>query len=89
VRAIISVAEKAGVRLALHPNDPPGSGALGGIPGLIYSFVSYKRAFETADSPALGMGSCCGCWLEGREAFGDNFEGIRAFGEENRILIVH
>ena len=89
MREIIPVAEEAGVRLALHPNDPPAPAALGGIPCLIHSFESYKRAFEIADSPALGMEFCCGCWLEGGEAFGDIFEGIRTFGEQDRILVVH
>ena len=64
MRRIIPVAEETGVRLALHPNDPP-MASLGGVPCLIHSLDSYKRAFEIADSPQLGMEFCCGCWLEG------------------------
>lgn len=86
---ILPVAEAAGVRLALHPNDPPAR-QLGGIPCLIHSFESYRRAFEIADSPNLGMEFCTGCWLEGgAEGFGDIFEGIRTFAAEDRILLVH
>ena len=86
---IIPVAEDAGVRLALHPNDPPAHVPLGGIPCLIRSAEAYRRAFEIADSPALGMEFCMGCWLEGGESFGDVIEGIREFQADGRILIVH
>ncbi len=82
-------AEEAGVRMALHPNDPPATGKLGGIPCLIHSFETYKRAFAVANSPALGMEFCTGCWLEGGPASGDLLEGIRTFHADNRILLVH
>jgi len=85
---IIPTAEQAGVRLALHPNDPP-SEALGGIPCLIRNAEAYRKAFRIADSPALGMEFCTGCWLEGGEQFGDVLEGIREFQADGRILIVH
>jgi mannonate dehydratase len=94
VRQMMPVCAEAGVRLALHPNDPPSPQPLGGIPCLIHSFDTYKRAFAIADSVGtgkarLGMEFCCGCWLEGGAGFGDIFEGIRAFVAEDRILIVH
>ena len=88
MREIIPVAEEAGVRLALHPNDPP-TPILGGIPSLIHSHASYERAFEIAGSPNLGMEFCTGCWLEGGEKFGDILQWIRRFVAEDRILIVH
>ena len=87
---IIPVCEEAGVRLALHPNDPPTTESLGGIPCLIHSWETYERAFEIANSPALGMEFCCGCWLEGgTEGFGDILAAIRHFVAEDRILLVH
>ena len=82
------MAEEAGVRLALHPNDPPVP-EIGGIPCLIHNFDTYKRAFEIADSDYLGMEFCVGCWLEGGEQFGDIFEGIRHFVEQKKVFIVH
>lgn len=85
---IIPVAEESGVRLALHPNDPP-TKSLGGIPCLIHSFESYKRAFDIADSPNLGMEFCVGCWLEGGDDFGDILEAIRYFQKDGRIILVH
>jgi mannonate dehydratase len=85
---IVPVAQDAGVRLALHPNDPP-TDSLGGIPCLIRSWAGYERAFEIAQSAALGMEFCCGCWLEGGEAFGDILAAIRHFVAEDRVLLVH
>ena len=83
---IIPVADETGVRLALHPNDPPLE-EIAGIPCLIRSAADYRRAFETAGSLALGMEFCMGCWLEGGESFGSIHDGIREF--RDRILIVH
>lgn len=89
IKRVIPVAEVAGVRLALHPNDPPVDGKLGGIPCLIHSYADYRRAFEIASSPNLGMEFCVGCWLEGGAAFGDLFASVREFVAEDRIYIVH
>jgi len=85
---MLPVAEEAGVRLALHPNDPPVP-ELGGIPCLIHSHECYERAFAIADSPYLGMEFCVGCWLEGREEFGDVLQAIRHFQQQGKIFIVH
>lgn len=85
---IIPVAEETGVRLALHPNDPP-TDELGGIPCLINSRERYHRAFEIANSPMLGMEFCTGCWLEGGDDFGDILAGIDYFVNERRVFIVH
>lgn len=89
IHRMMPVCEEAGVRLALHPNDPPSPYPLGGIPCLIHSMADYQRAFAIATSPALGMEFCCGCWLEGGSGFGDLLEGIRTFAADNRILLVH
>ncbi len=88
IKRILPVAEEADVRLALHPNDPPAP-SLGGIPCLIHSFEDYKRAFDIANSPYLGMEFCTGCWLEGGADFGNMLEAIRYFHEQGKIFIVH
>ena len=53
IRAIVPVCEASGVRLALHPDDPPVD-ELGGIPRLFGSPEGHARAMEIADSPASG-----------------------------------
>jgi mannonate dehydratase len=85
---IIPIAEETGVRLALHPNDPP-TDTLGGIPCLINSRERYNQAFEIANSPMLGMEFCTGCWLEGGDDFGDILGGIQQFVNDERVFIVH
>lgn len=85
----LPVCEAAGVRMALHPNDPPVP-CLAGVPSLIYSTECYRRAFQLAgNSPALGMKLCVGCWLEAGEAFGDLMADIRDFCARDKVLVVH
>lgn len=86
---VIPVAEETGVRLALHPNDPP-LPCMAGIPSLIYNTACYEKAFDAAGrSKALGMKLCIGCWLEGGSRFGDLMADIETYCKEDRILCVH
>jgi mannonate dehydratase len=84
IKEVAPVAEEAGVRIGIHPDDPPVP-ELGGVPRCIFSsFEGYKRALEIADSPNVG------CWLEGGELMGkDVLETIRYFGERNKLFKVH
>jgi len=67
IKQVAPVAEEAGVRIGIHPDDPPVL-ELGGIPRCIFgTFDGYRRALEIADSPNVGMCLCVGCWLEGGE----------------------
>lgn len=88
IRQIMPVAEAAGVRLALHPNDPP-MGAIAGVPCLIHSFDDYRRAFKIGNSDMLGMEFCTGCWGEGGDNFGDMLAAIDHFGRAGKIYIIH
>lgn len=85
----IPVCEEIGMKIALHPNDPPVP-ALRGISNLITSAEDYKKAFAMArESPCLGMKFCVGCWLEGGADFGNVLEDIRYFVENKKVLTVH
>ena len=56
---------KPGVRIGIHPDDPPVP-VLAGVPRCIFgNFEGYKRALEIANSPNVGICLCCGTWLEG------------------------
>ncbi len=87
IEAVIPVAEEAGVKLALHPDDPPVE-SLGGIARLFRNFDGFKRAMEIADSDAWGLDLCLGCWSEmgGERAV---LEAIDYFGPRGKILYVH
>lgn len=85
----LPVCEEAGVRMALHPNDPPAQ-SLAGVHSLIYNTECFKRAFALAnESPFLGMKLCVGCWLEGGAAFGSLMGDIEYFCKEDKVLAVH
>ncbi len=90
IRQVVPVAEEAGVKIGIHPDDPPVP-ELGGIPRCIFgSFEGYKRAMEMADSPNVGLCLCVGCWLEGGAWMGkDVLETIKYFGERNKLFKVH
>jgi len=90
MKAVVPVAEEVGVRIGIHPDDPPVP-ELGGVPRCIFSsFDGYQRALDIADSPNVGICLCVGCWLEGGELMGkDVLETIRFFGERRKIFKVH
>ncbi len=90
IQQVAPVAEQAGVRIGIHPDDPPVA-ELGGVPRCIFSnFEGYRRALEIADSPNVGICLCVGCWLEGGGGMGqDVLETIRYFGERKKLFKVH
>jgi mannonate dehydratase len=82
IKQVAPVAEEAGVRIGIHPDDPPVP-VLAGVPRCIFAnFDGYRRAMEIANSPNVGICMCCGTWLEGgRELTGkDPQEMIHYFG---------
>jgi mannonate dehydratase len=86
-KAVMPVAEEAGVKLALHPDDPPVE-SLGGVARLFRNFAGFRRAMEIADSDAWGLDLCLGCWSEmGGEP--SVLEAIDYFGSRGKILYVH
>jgi len=90
IREVAPVAEEAGVRIGIHPDDPPVE-ELGGVPRCIFStFEGYRQALEIADSPNVGVCLCVGCWLEGGERMGcDVLEAIRFFSRQGKLFKVH
>ena len=55
IKEIVPVAEEAGIRIGIHPDDPP-QPELAGVPRCIFSsFDGYKQAMEIADSPNVGL----------------------------------
>src|SRR5438067_4154208 len=58
LQAVIPVAEEAGVRLAIHPDDPPFS--VLGLPRIVSKAADIEAIFKMADSPANGLCFCTG-----------------------------
>jgi mannonate dehydratase len=90
IREVAPVAEEAGVRIGIHPDDPPVP-ELAGIPRCIFSnYDGYMKALDYAGSPNIGMCLCVGCWLEGGPLMGKGvLETIADFGAQKRIFKVH
>jgi mannonate dehydratase len=90
IKAVVPVAEEQGIRIGIHPDDPPAP-QLGGVPRCIFgSFDGYCKALEIADSPNIGMCLCVGCWLEGGKLMGkDVVETIRYFGPRGKLFKIH
>lgn len=86
---VVPVAEEAGVRIGIHPDDPPAP-VLAGVPRIFSSFAGYKRALEIANSPNVGMCLCVGTWLEGGEMMGkDPVDTIKYFGGLKKLFKIH
>ena len=85
LKAVVPVAEQAGVRLALHPNDPPAPISRGSEQ-IMGTVEGWKRLIEIVPSPANGITFDCGVT---REMGQDPVEVCRYFGERDRINHVH
>jgi len=90
IRKVVPVAEEVGVRIGIHPDDPPVP-ELGGVPRCIFgNFDGYLRALEIANSRNVGVCLCCGTWMEGGAGMGkDVVEAIRAFGRMGKLWKIH
>ncbi|MDE0261613.1 MAG: mannonate dehydratase [Bryobacterales bacterium] len=88
-KAVVPVAEDAGVRIGLHPDDPP-LPTLGGVARVFRNYEGYRRALEITDSPNFGYCFCMGTWAEGGERTGKSvIEMIREFAPQGKIFKVH
>lgn len=86
LQRVVPVAEEAGVRIALHPDDPPIPEALGGAGRIVVSVENYQHIFDLVPSDAMGMLFCQGCVAE---MGADVLETIRYMGARNKIVFVH
>ncbi len=61
IRAAVPYAEKYGIKLALHPDDPP-LPTLGGVARIFTSLDAIRRGISLVDSPNLGVTFCQACY---------------------------
>ena len=85
LKAVVPEAEKANVRLALHPNDPPVPLSRGSEQ-LMGSVEHWKEYLGLVESPFNGMTFDCGVTRETGE---DPVAVCRWLGERDRINHVH
>lgn len=58
LEAIIPVAERSGIRMAIHPDDPPWS--IFGLPRIVTSQANIRRLLKMVDHPNNGVTLCSG-----------------------------
>ncbi len=86
VKKIMPVAEKAGVKMALHPDDPPVT-PIAGAACLFIDVPAFQRVIDMVPSPSNGLLFCQGCYTE---MMGPKvFDAIRHFGKQGKIFYVH
>jgi mannonate dehydratase len=90
IKQVVPVAEELGMRIGIHPDDPPVP-ELGGVPRCIFgNFDGYVRALEIANSPNIGVCLCAGTWMEGGKYMGkDVFAAARAFAKMGKLWKIH
>jgi mannonate dehydratase len=85
LRRVLPVAEEAGVRLALHPDDPPISPVFG-IARIMRNVEAFQRVIDLVPSPSNGITLCQGNFA----LMTDDLPGaIRHFGGQGKIFFVH
>ncbi len=83
LQEVIPVAAEAGVRLAIHPDDPPWS--LFGLPRVVSTADDARKILAGADAPASGLTFCVGSY--GARADNDLLVMVREFAA--RIHFAH
>lgn len=83
LEAVVPVAEEVGVRLCIHPDDPPFS--LFGLPRVVSTADDARALLEAVPSTANGLTLCAGSY--GARGDNDLVQMAREFG--SRIYFVH
>lgn len=83
---VLPVAEEAGVRLALHPDDPP-MPTIRAQPRLVYQPQMYQRVIDLNPSPANQFEFCVGSLAEMTE--GDIYDVVDRYSRQHRLGYVH
>jgi mannonate dehydratase len=60
LKNVVPVAEEVGIRLAIHPDDPPWS--LFGLPRVVSTAHDARKIFSVADTQTNGMTFCVGSY---------------------------
>ena len=82
---VAPVAESVGVKMAIHPDDPPWP--IFGLPRIITSGAAFERLIDLVPSPANGVTFCTGSL--GADPANDLPAIARRIGERGRIHFAH
>jgi len=85
LKGALPTAEQAGVKIALHPDDPPIS-PIQGFARILRSVEAFDQMLEIVPSENIGLLFCQGCFAE---MGADIPAAIRHFGRRGKILFAH
>lgn len=82
---VVPVAESVGVKLAIHPDDPPWP--IFGLPRIVTDRAALRRVLSLVDTPANGLTFCTGSL--GSRADNDLPAMVDEFAAQQRIHFMH
>lgn len=85
LKAVIPTCEANGIRIALHPDDPPVK-KLGNLSRILISKANVQRALDLVPSDCLGITMCQANYVAMGE---DVYDCITHFGRQKKIFFVH
>lgn len=87
IKAVLPAAEESGVRLAIHPSDPP-LPIVDGKARIFISLDDFKKGEALTNSPAWAVNLCLGCFSQigGEDAV---LNAISYLGPRKKIAMVH
>jgi len=83
---ILPVAEKAGVKLAAHPDDPP-TPTMRGQPRLVYQPALYQRLLDLSPSTSNQLEFCLGSLAEMTD--GDIYDTVEQYSSQRKLAYIH
>lgn len=85
LKAVIPTCEANGIRIALHPDDPPVK-KLGNLSRILISKANIQKALDLVPSDCLGVTMCQANYVAMGE---DVYDCIRHFGRQGKIFFAH
>jgi mannonate dehydratase len=85
LNGVIPAAEEAGIKLAIHPDDPPRP--IFGLPRIVKNVEDLRRLLKIVDTPANGLTLCAGSL--GADVGNDIVSMVREFAGRGRIHFAH
>ncbi|QCV96247.1 mannonate dehydratase [Acidipropionibacterium acidipropionici] len=85
LRGVVPTAERVGIRLAVHPDDP--AWPLFGLPRVCHSMADLDAIVEMVDSPANSLCVCTGSL--GSDPANDVPAILTRFGDKGRVAAAH
>ncbi|HEY0281641.1 MAG TPA: mannonate dehydratase, partial [Rhizomicrobium sp.] len=85
LKGVIPAAEEAGIKMAIHPDDPPRP--IFGLPRIVKNAEDLRRLLKIVDTPANGLTLCSGSL--GADIHNDIVALVKEFAGAGRINFAH